>query len=323
LNALVFLYREVLGIELGELQGISWAREQRNIPVILTRGEVKAIQGALRDSPLKRLIVRLLYGTGMRLIECLRLRVKDLDFERLTITIHDGKGEKDRVVPLPEILIPALREQLTRADQLWHIDLKEGFGRVSLPHALQKKLPKADREWKWQYIFPSCNRSTDPRSGDIKRHHLHDNYIQEAVALAVRRVGITKKVTSHSFRHAFATHLLESGTDIRTIQTLLGHSDLKTTMIYTHVATERWRNFRNPLNEIIDVEDLDLPVSSASHEIEEPAEVICASSLTQRGPVERGVLPTTTHPSRVTTLARRLWHFVLYRRELNVCTEEM
>lgn len=256
LNALVFLYREVLNIEISKMKDISWAKENRNIPVVMTRAEVIQVLNELSWHPVKWLIASLLYGTGMRLIECLRLRIKDIDFDQSSITIHDGKGQKDRVVPLPNSLVPSIKEQMKKAHAIWKRDISEGFGRASLPFALQKKYPKIDETWKWQYVFPSHNRSKDPESGDIKRHHMYDSYMQDAIAGAVERCNIQKHINCHAFRHSFATHLLESGTDIRTIQVLLGHSDLKTTMIYTHVAKERWKHLKNPLDEL----NLDPPI---------------------------------------------------------------
>ncbi len=250
LNSLVFLYREVLNIELGDFKDITWAKERKAIPQVLTREEIAILLNSLSINRRKWLIASLLYGTGMRLIECLRLRVLDLDLSRLTIRVHDGKGNKDRLVPLPPSLLEPLKRELERSRHLWEQDCREGFGKVSLPHALSKKYPDAERSWKWQYVFPSFYRSIDPESGETKRHHLYDSYMQDAIILACHKAGIQKKVNCHTLRHSFATHLLEAGTDIRTIQLLLGHSDVKTTMIYTHVAKERWRNFKNPLEEL-------------------------------------------------------------------------
>lgn len=250
LNALVFLFREVLSMDLGVFKNVTWAKERQHIPVVLTRQEVQGVLNQLSRNSQKWLIASLLYGTGMRLIECLRLRVKDVDFEKNIITVRDAKGEKDRVVPLPRKLTPFLRTQLDRVKKIFEQDRNEGFGKVSLPYALDRKYPNAATQWTWQYVFPSYNRSIDPRSGLEKRHHLYDSYMQEAVAAAVQRAGVVKKVNCHTFRHSFATHLLEAGEDIRTIQTLLGHNQLKTTMIYTHVADERWLRLTSPFDSL-------------------------------------------------------------------------
>ena len=189
----------------------------------------------------------LLYGSGLRLMECVRLRVKDLDFERLQLTVRDGKGGKDRVTVLPSTLVDPLRRQLERARALHESDLSEGFGRVYLPHALARKYPNAEREWCWQYVFPASRRSVDPRGGAERRHHVSETVLQKAVRGAVRAARIDKPGSCHTLRHSFATHLLESGYDIRTIQELLGHADVSTTMIYTHVLNKGGRGVRSPL----------------------------------------------------------------------------
>lgn len=250
LNALVFLYREVLEIDVREMKDIRWSTKARDIPTVLTREETRKLINSLNKNPTKWLIASLLYGTGLRLIECLRLRIQDINFGHLSITVHDGKGRKDRVVPLPPSLVDPLQLQMKRSRAIWEKDKAEGYGKVSLPNALRKKYPKAELDWKWQYVFPSYNRSRDPETGETKRHHLYDSYMQDAISVATNRCAIEKKINCHTFRHSFATHLLENGTDVRTIQVLLGHSDIKTTMIYTHVAKERWKHFKNPLEEL-------------------------------------------------------------------------
>ncbi len=196
------------------------------------------------------LVAEMLYGTGMRIMECLRLRVQDIDFEYKQIMVRSGKGGKDRVTVLPETLVDKLQAQLSKAKTLHDADLIEGFGHVYLPNALAKKYPNAEKEWKWQYVFVSGNRSKDPRSGQIRRHHLDEKNIQRAIRTAARKAGINKHVKTHSLRHSFATHMLEDGYDIRTIQELLGHKDLNTTMIYTHVMNRGGLGVRSPLERI-------------------------------------------------------------------------
>lgn len=228
------------------MNSIVWARKPRRLPVVLSVVEIKAILGQLKG--VQWLIACLLYGSGLRLTEALRLRVKDIDFERKMILVRDSKGQKDRVVQLPQFLRQPLQTQMQQAKSYHNHDLEAGFGRVSLPHAWQKKYPNADKEWIWQYVFPSIKRSVDPRSGAIKRHHLYHSIMEDSVRRAVRNAGIHKRVTCHTFRHSYATHLLDSGIDIRTVQTLLGHNDLKTTMIYTHVTAEKGIGTKSPLD---------------------------------------------------------------------------
>ncbi len=234
LCALVFLYKQVLGNELGELSGLVPAKKPRRLPVVLTRDEVSRLLGAL-DSQRFGLMAGLLYGTGMRLMECARLRVLDVDFGYSQIIVRDGKGSKDRVVPLPRRYRAALQEQIDAVGALHRQDLELGYGEVFLPDALSRKYPNAPRELKWQYVFPSAKLSVDPRSKKTRRHHLHETALQRAIKNAASATDIRKRVTSHTLRHSFATHLLEAGYDIRTVQELLGHADVSTTMIYTHV----------------------------------------------------------------------------------------
>jgi integron integrase len=216
----------------------------------MTREEVRKVLEHLRECPPKWLIGCLLYGCGLRLSEALRLRVKDVDFAQGILTIRDAKGGKDRVVPLPKKLAQPLREQIELSKVVHEKDLQEGFGKVSLPYALARKYPNADKEWIWQYVFPSTRRAIDPRSGIIKRHHIFDTYMESAVKLAASQAGLMKRVTCHTFRHSFATHLLENGRDIRLIQELLGHSDVRTTMIYTHVAQSPVPRVVSPFDEL-------------------------------------------------------------------------
>ena len=247
-NAILFLYREVLKQELGWIKDVQRAKKSKHIPVVFTREEAKKIIERLEGT--KWLMVSLLYGCGLRLMECLRLRVKDIDFTYNQITIRDTKGNEDRVTMLPVSLKEPLKRHLQRVRALHEQDLKEGFGRVALPFALARKYPNADKEWAWQYVFPAAKRSIDPRTGIERRHHVLEAVLQRAVKSAIRAVGITKPGSCHTFRHSFATHLLESGYDIRTVQELLGHKDVSTTMIYTHVINKGGKGVLSPLDTI-------------------------------------------------------------------------
>ncbi len=233
LSAILFLYQYVIRQPLGNLGEIIRARKPVRMPVVLTREEVKAVLGQLTDQHL--LIASLLYGAGLRLTECLQLRVQDIDLARSEITVRNAKGAKDRVTMLPVRLHEPVRQHLARVMAIHEQDLKAGFGRVLMPEALARKYPRAASEWRWQWVFPQQRRWRDRRTGREGRHHLDESIIQRAFKSAVERTGITKRASCHCLRHSFATHLLESGSDIRTVQELLGHKDVKTTMIYTHV----------------------------------------------------------------------------------------
>ena len=243
LAALLFLYRDLLEQEL-ELEGVVRARTRQRVPVVLSEAAVRAVRERLDGEV--ALVVGLLYGSGLRLMEALRLRVKDLDLQRREITVRDGKGGKDRLTVLPQSLVPALQEHLLRVRSLHQSDLAAGWGRVLMPYALERKYPNANREWAWQWVFPQRNRWKDRESGTQGRHHLDPSVVQKAVKRAVTEAGVTKQASCHTFRHSFATHLLERGQDIRTIQELLGHKDVSTTMIYTHVLNRGPLGVRSP-----------------------------------------------------------------------------
>lgn len=253
LSAILFLYRELLGEEVPWMADLVRARRKEHLPVVLTREEVRRLLGQMTGVP--QLVARLLYGSGMRLMEGLRLRVKDLDFATGEVSVRTGKGNRDRVTMLPRVLAVALRHCLEEVRSLHDRDVAEGYGRVWLPEAVSVKYPGAERSWKWQWVFPAERRSIDPRGGVERRHHLGEQVIQRAVHEAVKRTGIEKAATPHTLRHSFATHLLESGHDIRTVQELLGHADVKTTMIYTHVLGLGASAVRSPLDALDPMEE--------------------------------------------------------------------
>jgi integron integrase len=248
LAALLFLYRNVLGVELPYVEGIERAKRPQRVPVVFTRQEVAAVLSHLHGG--YGLIASLMYGAGLRLMEGLRLRVKDLDFGYMQITVRSGKGEKDRRTILPAPLVGPLRAQLERVRMLHEQDLRDGFGAVYLPYALERKYPTAARESAWQYAFPSAKLSTDPRSGAVRRQHASPDSVQREVKRALRVAGVRKAGGCHTLRHSFATHLLEDGYDLRTIQELLGHADVRTTMIYTHVLNKGGRGVKSPFDRL-------------------------------------------------------------------------
>jgi integron integrase len=244
-SALLFLYREVVHYDLGRVNALRADRPVR-VPVVLTVEEVRQVIAGMGGTP--QLVAKLLYGSGLRLMEALRLRVQDLDFGMKQLIVRDGKGAKDRFTVLPEAVIPVLKEHLEWVGQVHQQDLAAGGGSVFLPGALERKYPRAAREWRWQYVFPARDLSQDPRSGVVRRHHLDETTLHRAIKAAVAQARIAKNVGSHTFRHSFATHALQRGADIRTIQELLGHNDVSTTMIYTHVLRQGGSGMKSPLD---------------------------------------------------------------------------
>lgn len=246
LSAILFLYRDVLEIDLPWLDGVTRAKKPRRLPVVLTPDEVARVLAQMEGTP--ALMARMLYGSGLRLMECVRLRVKDIDFERREILVREAKGNKDRVTMLSRSLMMPLQTHLRRVKELHAEDVSQGLGAVWLPHALAVKKPSAPREWGWQYVFPSKKLSIDPRTGQRGRHHVDEKVLQRSIKVALARAGIVKPATTHTLRHSFATHLLENGYDIRTVQELLGHADVATTQIYTHVLNRGCLGVRSPLD---------------------------------------------------------------------------
>ena len=257
LSALLFLYRDVLKKELPFVANIERAKPSKKLPVVFTRSEVQSVLARLDGT--HHLIACLLYGSGLRLMEAVRLRIKDVDFERGEIAVREGKGAKDRVTMLPQSALVPLKTHLNRVRLLHQADLKEGFGKVQLPFALERKYPGAPSQWAWQFIFPAMKRSRDPRSGEERRHHLAADHLQRAVKNAIRLAQLNRNGSCHTLRHSFATHLLEDGYDIRTVQELLGHKDVRTTMIYTHVLNRGGRGVRSPLDA-----DYSYPIASTT-----------------------------------------------------------
>lgn len=247
-NALVFLYKYVLKRPLDGNVNAVRAMKKINIPVVMTREEIACVITLLEGTP--QLVAKLLYGSGLRITEALRLRVQDIDYELKHITVRSGKGEKDRVTTFPVSVIPLLENHLSRVRVIHKQDLTEGYGDVYMPYALARKYPDTAKEWNWQYVFPARNLSTDPLSGKVRRHHVDPSVINKAIKIAARKAGLTKRVSAHTFRHSFATHLLQRGTDIRTIQALLGHKDGSTTMIYTHVLRQGGHGVPSPLDDL-------------------------------------------------------------------------
>jgi len=248
MNALVFLYKHVLKQPLDQEINAVRASRKINIPVVMTRKEVAQIIALMERVP--QLIVKLLYGSGLRIMETVRLRVQDIDYELKCLTVRSGKGAKDRITTFPTSVIPLLENHLSRVKLIHKQDLDQGYGEVYMPNALARKYPNAAKEWNWQYVFPARNLAIDPRGGKVRRHHVDPSVINKAIKITVRKTGLTKRISAHTFRHSFATHLLQRGTNIRTIQALLGHKDVATTMIYTHVLQQGGQGVLSPLDDL-------------------------------------------------------------------------
>ncbi len=248
MNALVFLYKKVLKQPLDEEINAIRAPKKINVPVVMSREEVAQVITLIEGVP--QLVVKLLYGSGLRIMEAVRLRIQDIDYAFKQLTVRSGKGAKDRLTTFPASLIPSLEQHLAKVRLIHEQDLAQGYGEVYLPYALARKYPGAGREWGWQYVFPSRRRATDPRSDTVRRHHIDPSVINKAIKVSARKRGLTKRISAHTFRHSFATHLLERGADIRTIQALLGHKDVSTTMIYTHVLQQGGQGVPSPLDDL-------------------------------------------------------------------------
>jgi integron integrase len=248
MNALVFLYKRVLQLPLNETINAVRADRKENMPVVLTREEVARVISLMEGVP--QLIVKLLYGSGVRIMAAVRLRIQDVDFQMKQLTVRSGKGEKDRVTTFPASVIPLLQNHLVKVKVMHDQDIAQGYGEVYLPYALSRKYRKAGKEWGWQYMFPARDLSTDPLTGKVRRHHVDPSVINKAIKVATRRTGLTKQISAHTFRHSFATHLLQRGTDIRTVQALLGHKDVATTMIYTHILQQGGQGVASPLDDL-------------------------------------------------------------------------
>lgn len=247
-NALLFLYRKGIPARLNEGNHVNRVREKGKLPVVMTRGEVKRVIAFMRGTA--QLAVKVMYGGGLRVSETIRLRIQDIDYKTKTITVRSDKRDKDRTTTFPSSVQPLLENHLTQVWVVWQKDLADGFGAVYLPHALSRKYPNAAKEWGWQYVFPARNRAKDPRAGVIRRHHIDPSVLNKAIKTAARKAGLTKRISAHTFRHSFATHLLQRGTDIRTIQALLGHKDVSTTMIYTHILNQGGQGVVSPLDDL-------------------------------------------------------------------------
>ena len=251
LNALIFFYKQVIAKELDETITFTRSKKPKRLPVVLSRDEVRRLFSEFKG-PMQRLMANLLYGCGMRLMECIRLRIQDVDFDYRQILVREAKGKKDRVVPIPQKLVDDLKQQIEKDRDNHKEDLQQGLGKVYIPEALGRKYPNAEKEFRWQYVFPSSTISKDPRSGVVRRHHIHESVLQKHIKKSAEQAGITKKVNCHCLRHSFATHLLESGYDIRTVQELLGHADVSTTMIYTHVLNKPGISVISPFDTLSD-----------------------------------------------------------------------